>query len=78
MKNPFVTQNNNGLIAAVLLGTAAAGAVAYLFLTENGAATRGKLKKKAKAKARDLASKAISKKTGLPKKAVKAVADHIG
>jgi len=77
MKNPFATQNNTGLIAAVLLGSAAAAAIAYLFLTDSGAAARGKFKKKAKAKARNLAAKAVSKKTGLPKKAVKALADHV-
>lgn len=77
MKNPFAQENNNGLIVAVLLGSIAAGALAYLFLTDNGATARGKLKKKAKRKAKELVAEVVSKKTGVSKKAIKAVADHV-
>jgi len=65
------------MIAAVLLGSVALGAVAYLFLTDNGSEMRGKTKKRLKAFAKDKAIRAVSEKTGFPKKAVKAVADHI-
>jgi len=77
MKNPFEKDNNIGLIAAILLGSVAAAAAAYLFLTEDGGDVRGKAKKKLKAFAKDKAVKAVSMKTGFPKKAVKAVADHV-
>lgn len=77
MKNPFVRENNNGLIVAVLLGSIAAGALTYLFLTDGGADAREKLKKKAKRKAKELVVKAVRKKTGISKKAVKAVANHV-
>lgn len=77
MKNPFEKQNNTGLIAAILLGSVAAAAAAYLFMTEDGADVRGKAKKKLKALAKDKAVHMVSMKTGFPKKAVKAVADHI-
>jgi len=77
MTNPFEKQPTAGLIAGVLIGSIALGAVAYLFLTDNGADVRGKAQKKLKALAKDKAVKAVSKKTGFPKKAVKAVADHV-
>ena len=77
MKNPFVQENNNGLIVAVLLGSIAAGALSYLFLTDNGAAARAKLKNKANRKAKEIVAEVASKKTGVPKKAVKAVANHV-
>lgn len=78
MKNPFEKRSNNsGTIAAVLLGGVALGAVAYLYLTDNGSKQRGKFKKKLKEKGKDLASGAISKKTGISKKLIKKVADHV-
>jgi len=77
MKNPLEKQNNTGLTVAILLGAAAAAAAAYLFLTEDGNDTRSKTKKKLKALAKNKAVKIVSMKTGFPKKAVKAVADHV-
>ncbi len=77
MKNPFEKHSNSGTIAAVLLGGVALGAVAYLYLTDSGASKRGKFKKKLKDKGKELAARAVSKKTGLSKKLVKKVADHV-
>jgi hypothetical protein len=77
MTNPFDKQPNAGVIAAVLLGSVAIGATAYLFLTDNGADVHGKAKKKLKAFAKDKVVHLVSQKTGFPRKAVKAVADHI-
>ncbi len=77
MKNLFVKENNNGLIAAAVIGGLAAVAVAYLFMTESGANTRSNLKKKAKNKAKNYAAGAISKKTGVSKKLVRKAADLV-
>jgi hypothetical protein len=77
MTNPFEKQSNAGVIAAVLFGSVAIGAVAYLFLTDNSSEIRGKTKKRLKAFAKEKAIKAVSEKTGFPTKAVKAVADHV-
>lgn len=43
MKNPFVKQNNNALAISVALGSVAAGAAAYLFLTEKGSGIRQRI-----------------------------------
>jgi hypothetical protein len=43
MKNPFKKQNNTALIAIGVTGAAAAGAIAYLYLTDSGSNTRNKL-----------------------------------
>jgi hypothetical protein len=77
MKNPFAKEDNRGAIAAVLIGGLALGAVVYLYLTDSGKGQRSKLKKQLKQKGKELASSAISKKTGLSKKLVKKVADHV-
>jgi len=77
MKKLFEKHSNTGTIAAVLLGGVALGAVAYLYLTDSGKTKRGQFKKKLKEKGKHLASSAISKKTGLSKKLVKKVADHV-
>ena len=77
MKNPFAKQDNTGAIVAVLLGGLALGAVSYLYLTDSGSNTRKGLKKRLKEKGKNLASGAISKKTGISKKLVKKVADHV-
>ena len=77
MKNPFVQENNNGFIVAAILGSIAVGTLTYLFLTDNGADARDKLKKKAKRKAKEIVAEVVSKKTGASKKAVKAVANHV-
>jgi hypothetical protein len=77
MKNPFEKDSHTTLIVAVAIVSIAAGAVAFLFLTETGNDTRKSLKKKIRAIAKDAAVDAISKKTKIKKRAVKAVADHI-
>ena len=77
MKNPFEKDNHKVIIlAGAILSLAAAGA-AYLFLSAKGNDTRKGLKKKVKAIAKNAAVNAISKKTKINKKAVKAVADHV-
>lgn len=44
MKNPFVKEDNSGLvIAAVAIGAIATGAIAYLYSTKKGFAFRKKL-----------------------------------
>lgn len=77
MKNPFEKENHTTLIAFIAIATAAAGAISLLFLTEKGKDARKTLKKKIRAIAKNAAVEAISKKTKVKKKAVKAVADHV-
>jgi gas vesicle protein len=88
MKNLFVKQNNTALIALGITGAAAAGAIAYLYLTDSGSNTRhkisdtvsgeiDKLAKVFKDSFKDLAAGIISDKTNVSKKTVKAVADHV-
>ncbi len=77
MKNPFEKDNHTTLIVAAAIVSLAAGAVAFLFLTEKGNDTRKSLKKKIKSIAKDVAVDAISRKTSIKKKAVKAVADQV-
>jgi gas vesicle protein len=89
MKNPFVKHNNNAaLIVLGITGAAAAGAIAYLYLTDSGSNTRDKvsdsvskeidkLAKTFKNSFKDLAAGFISDKTPLSKKTVRAVADHV-
>lgn len=77
MKNPFEKNNHTTLIVAAAIVSVAAGAVAFLFLTERGNDARKSLKKKIKSIAKDAAVEAIHKKTKISKKAVKAVADHV-
>ncbi|MDB5144557.1 MAG: hypothetical protein JWQ66_3270 [Mucilaginibacter sp.] len=43
MKNPFEKNDHKLLIAGIVIGSAAAGAVAYLFLTETGSQVRQQL-----------------------------------
>jgi len=77
MKNPFKKQDNTGLIVVVAIGAVAAGALAYLYFTKGGRKARGSIKHKLKDVAKDLVSGAISDKTGIKKKTVKKVADHV-
>ncbi len=77
MKNQLIKNTDNTLIAVILAGSLAAGALVYLFLTDSGKTARSDLKKKAKDKVKDVASTVISTKTGLSKKAIKKVADRI-
>ncbi|MGF7081579.1 hypothetical protein [Mucilaginibacter sp. UYCu711] len=88
MKNPFVKQNNTALIALGITGAAAAGAIAYLYLTDSGNTTRNKisdtisgeidkLAETFKNSFKDLAAGIVSDKTHVSKKTVKAVADRV-
>ena len=77
MKNLFERDNyRTTILAGAILSLAAAG-IAYLLLSDRGKSTRKVLKKKVKSIAKDAAVNAISKKTKIKKKAVKAVADHL-
>lgn len=77
MKNPFEKQDNSAFIATVLIGSIAAGAIAYLYLTQSGSHARGGIKRKLKEKAKNAAAGAVSKKTGISKKLIKKAADHV-
>ncbi|MGY3215048.1 hypothetical protein [Mucilaginibacter sp. HD30] len=77
MKNPFKKKNNTAIIATIAVASIAAGAVAYLFLTESGSNVRSGLKKKIKSIAKDAAVDAIAKHTRIPKKVAKAAAAHV-
>lgn len=43
MRNPFEKDDHSALIAGLVIGSVAAGAAAYLFLTENGGSIRRKI-----------------------------------
>jgi hypothetical protein len=77
MKNPFKKKDDTVLILALFGGIAIAGTIAYLYLAESGAAARKSLKHKLKKEGRDLAAGMISDKTGIKKKTLKKVADHV-
>jgi hypothetical protein len=88
MKNPFERKNNTALIALGVTGAAAAGAIAYLYLTDSGHSTRNKISDTLadtidkishglKDEFKNIVSGFISDKTNISKKRVKAVADHI-
>ena len=77
MKNPFAKQDNTGVIVTVLLGGAALGVVAYLYLTDSGSDQRAKLKRTLKEKGKDWAAHAVSKKLGISKKLIKKIADGV-
>jgi len=77
MKNPFKKNNHTALIGAIVIGSVAAGAIAFLFLTEIGNDARKSLKKKIKSFAKDAAVDAISKKAKIKKKVVNAAANHV-
>ena len=76
MKNPFKKSDHTVLIAGIAIASVAAGALAYLFLSESGDETRKSLKKKIKEIAKDAATDIIQKKAKLSKKASEAVADE--
>ena len=88
MKNPFVKRNNTALIALGVTGAAAAGAIAYLYLTDSGNHTRDKitdnlsgswdkLSKNLKDTFNDLAATFIGDKTPVSKKTAKAMIEHV-
>jgi hypothetical protein len=72
MKNPFEKDKKGALIAIVALGVIAATAGAYFFLAE-----KDPMKKKLKKKVKDIATRALAKKTGINKKAVKKGVDMV-
>lgn len=90
LKNiPFKKHNNHtALIALGVTGAAAAGAIAYLYFTDNGNNARhkatdslnqtiDKLSHSIKDEFKNLVSAFISDKTGVAKRTVKTVADHV-
>jgi len=77
MKNPFERDHYKTVVLAGAVLSLAAAGVAYLLFSDKGISTRKGLKKKIRSIAKDAAVNAISKKTKIKKKAVKAVADHI-
>jgi hypothetical protein len=77
MKNPFEKENHKTLILAGAILSIVAAGTAFLLLSDKGRNTRKGLKKKIKSIAKDAAVNAVSKKTRIKKKAVKAVADHV-
>lgn len=87
-KNPFKKRNNTPLIVLGVTGAAAAGAIAYLYLTDSGANARNKVTDSLsqtfdrighslKDEFKNIASAFVSDKTGVSKRTVKAVADHV-
>jgi hypothetical protein len=77
MNNPFEKKGNTGLIIVIASTAVTAGAFAYLYLTKSGANNRISLKHRLKDLVKDQASGFISRKTGISKKAIKKVADHL-
>ena len=78
MKNPFVKkQDHTFLIASIAVGALAAGAVAYLFLTDDGVDNRKKLERSIKKSFKKVAADVAEQKTKISKKAAKVVADHM-
>lgn len=77
MKNPFEKKHNTGIVIIIAAAAVTAGTLAYLYFTENGQETRKSLKHKLKDEAKNMASGFISKKTGISKRTIKKVADHI-
>jgi hypothetical protein len=77
MKNPIKKETHTGLITFLAVASVTAGAFAFLYLTEKGKNARKGWKKKIKGIAKDAAVKAVSEKTKISKKVVKAVADHV-
>lgn len=77
MKNPFKKKDNTAIIATVAVASLAAGAIAYLFLSDNGSELRSGWKKKIKSIAKDAAVDAINKHTRIPKKIARAATEHV-
>ncbi|MDB5287664.1 MAG: hypothetical protein JWR05_2613 [Mucilaginibacter sp.] len=69
MKNPFKKSDQAVIIAGVAIASIAAGALAYLFLSESGNETRKSLKKKIKEIAKDAVTELNNQKDKLSKKA---------
>jgi gas vesicle protein len=69
MKNPFKKSDPTAIIAGVAIASIAAGALAYLFLSESGGETRKSLKKKIEEIAKDAVTKFNDQKEKLAQKA---------
>jgi gas vesicle protein len=69
MKNPFKKSDPAAIIAGVAIASIAAGALAYLFLSESGDETRKSLKKKIEDIANDVVTKFHDQKEKLAQKA---------
>jgi len=65
MKNPFKKSDRTVILAGIAIASIAAGALAYLYLSESGNETRKSFKKKIKQIARDTVAEIISKKNQL-------------
>ncbi|MBD1393582.1 hypothetical protein [Mucilaginibacter glaciei] len=77
MKNPFQKKDHTGLIATIAIGTLAAGALTYWFLSDSGQVSRKKAKKMLKDAAKNAAAEYGSKKVPFSKKSIKSVLDHV-
>ncbi len=77
MKNPFEKKDNPAVIFTVAVSAVALGALAYLFLTDQGKETQEAVKHQFKDKAKDLSSDYLSNKTGVSKGFFKGLADKI-
>jgi hypothetical protein len=77
MKNPFEKQDNSAVIFAVGITAVALGALAYLYLTDQGKGTKEAVKHQFKDKAKNLTSNYLSNKTGVSKGFFKGLADKI-
>ena len=77
MKAIFKENNNTALALSIAGGAITAGAAAYLFFTKSGASFRANLFHKLKDEAKNKATGIVSDKTGIGKKTVKKVADHV-
>ncbi|WP_179412152.1 hypothetical protein HDF19_02615 [Mucilaginibacter sp. E4BP6] len=76
MKNPFKKSDHTVLIAGIAIASVAAGALAYLFLSDSSNQTRKTLKKKIKEIAKNTAANVIQKKANFSKKVSEVVADE--
>ena len=76
MKNPFKKSDHTVLIAGIAIASVAAGALAYLFLSDSGNETRKSLKKKIKEIAKNTAADVIQKKANFSKKVSEALTDE--
>ncbi|WP_342648531.1 hypothetical protein [Mucilaginibacter sp. CSA2-8R] len=77
MKNPFEKKDNSAVIFTVAISAVALGALAYLFLTDQGQETQESVKHQFKDKAKELSSNYLSNKTGVSKSFFKNLADKI-
>jgi hypothetical protein len=77
MRNPFQKPNNTALIATISISALTAGTIAFLFLTEEGENIRGNLSRTIKENLKNKAADLINRKTIIPQKVAKILADHL-